>query len=105
MNNFPCYDDTDDTPQTQVRGEEQHLPQPSTHTSGRQTPALPTLPPPPPLTPHYTHPTSATGADFLHLIKFLEETILQEDAVKRNYDDRKTKSADKRIPDSRHCYR
>ena len=80
MQNFPDHAESDDTPQVQVGEEEQHLPQPLTHTSGRRAP---TSPPPPPLTPHYSHPSSATGADFLHLIKFLEETRLQEDARRR----------------------
>ena len=74
MQNFPDYAESDDTPQVQVGEEEQHLPQPLTHTSGRRAP---TSPPPPPLTPQYSHPSSATGPDFLHLIKFLEETRLQ----------------------------
>ena len=35
MPNFPDYAESDDTPQVQVGEEEQHLPQPLPHTSGR----------------------------------------------------------------------
>ena len=80
MLNFTDHAESHDTPQIQVGEEEQHLPQPLAHTSGGRAP---TSPPPPPLTPQYSHPSSATGADFLHLIKFLEETRLQEDARRR----------------------
>ncbi|XP_068224072.1 uncharacterized protein [Palaemon carinicauda] len=42
---------------------------------------------PPPLTPHYTTPPSASGADFLHFIKYLEQCRIQEDARRRQEED------------------
>ena len=51
---------------------------------------------PPPLSPHYTHPQSATGADFLHLIQYLEQVRIHEDARRRQEDEIRRQEDDRR---------
>ena len=51
---------------------------------------------PPPLSPHYTHPQSATGADFLHLIQYLEQVRIHEDTRRRQEDELRRQEDDRR---------
>ncbi|MPC24993.1 hypothetical protein E2C01_018089 [Portunus trituberculatus] len=77
----PHLEDTDDTPHVQVEVDDSH--QDEAGGALRYQ-----MPPPPPLTPHYTHPASTPGAELLHLIKFPEQTRIQDEARRRQEDER-----------------
>ncbi|MPC55141.1 hypothetical protein E2C01_049072 [Portunus trituberculatus] len=80
----PHPEDIDDTPKVQVEVDDSHQDEASGAVGG--TLRYQMLPPPP-LTPHYTHPTSAPGAELLHLIKFLEQSRIQDEARRRQEDE------------------
>ena len=77
-------EDSTDTQQAQVEGQVN----PNGALSGSTVP--------PPLSPHYTHPQSATGADFLHLIQYLEQVRIHEDARRRQEDKLRRQEDDRR---------
>ena len=54
-----------------------------------------TLTSPPPLSPHYT-PPSTSGADFLYLIHYLEQTRAQEDIRRRQEEEQRRKETERR---------
>ncbi|MPC70125.1 hypothetical protein E2C01_064364 [Portunus trituberculatus] len=76
----PHLEDTDDIQHVQVEVDDSHQDEAGGAVGGTLHYQMP---PYLPLTPHYTHPTSASGAELLHLIKFLEQTRRKPQEARR----------------------